>query len=55
MNKSSYWINLRPVYLSENISKGSKIGNHLYLLQEIKAKYFKKMNDKEEKYYYIHR
>ena len=48
MNKSTYWINLRPMYLSENSSKGSKIDNHLYLLQEIKAKYFIKLNDKEE-------
>ena len=28
MNKSTYWINLRPMYLSENSSKGSKIDNH---------------------------
>ena len=45
MNKSSYWINLRPMYLNENSSKGSKFDNHLYLLQEIKASYFIKLND----------
>ena len=50
MNKSTYWIKLRPMYLSETSSKGSKIYNHLYLLQEIKAKYFIKLNDKEEQY-----
>ena len=34
------WINLRPMYSSENNSKNAKINYHLYLLQEMKAKYF---------------
>ena len=41
------WINLRPMYIKDNISKGSKIDNRLYLLQEIKAKYFMKINGQE--------
>ena len=36
------WINLRPMYVKKNIIKGSKIDNRLYLLQEVKAKYFLK-------------
>ena len=44
MNKSTYWINIRPMYCSENISKGDKINPYLYILQEIKAKYFLKLN-----------
>ena len=48
MNKSTCWINLSPMYLSENRSKGSKIDIHLYLLPEMKAKYFINLNDKEE-------
>ena len=47
MNISTYWMNLRPMYSSENSSKGSKIDNHLYLLLEIKANYFTNLNDKE--------
>ena len=47
MNKCFNWINLRPMYCSENISKGSKIDNRLYLMQEIKAKYFMKLNGPE--------
>jgi len=38
--KSTIWITLRPMYINENSSKGSKINQHLYLLQQIKAKYF---------------
>ena len=33
------------MYIKDNISKGSKVDNRLYLLQEIKAKYFVKIND----------
>ena len=33
MKKCFNWINLRPMYCSENISKGDKIDYHLYLLQ----------------------
>ena len=41
------WINLRPMYIKDNIIKGDKIDIKLYLLQEIKSKYFMKLNDKE--------
>ena len=47
MNKSTNWINLRPMYCSENISKGDKIDHRLYLMQEIKAHQFIKLNDQE--------
>ena len=47
MIKSIYWINSRPMYCGEDISKGSKIDHHLYLLQQIKAKYFLKLNEEE--------
>ena len=43
------WINLRPMYCSENISKGDKIDYYLYLLQEVKAKYFSKLNNDQER------
>ena len=49
MNKTTYWINLRPIYSGENSSKGSKIDYHLYLLQEVKAKYFLKLYAEEGK------
>ena len=38
------WRNLRPMYAKENMSKGDKNDERLYLLQEIKAHYFKKLN-----------
>ena len=38
MNKSTSWINLRPMYCSENTLKGSKIDHRLYVLQENEAK-----------------
>ena len=41
------WIILRPMYLKKNINKGDEIDYHLYLLQEVKAKYFIKLNDQE--------
>ena len=47
MNKSTFWINLRPMYCSENFSKGDKIDHRLYLLQQIKAYQFIKINDQE--------
>ena len=47
MKKCFNWINLRPMYCSENISKGNKINNYLYLLQEVKAKYFLELNVQE--------
>ena len=45
--KYTNWINLRPMCMKDNISKGSKIDNRLYLMQEIKAKYFVKINGQE--------
>ena len=44
MKKCFCWVNLRPMYCSENISKGNKIDMRMYLLQEIKSKYFMKLN-----------
>ena len=38
------WVNLRPMYSNENISKNAKINYRLYLLQLIKANYFTKLN-----------
>ena len=45
MNNSTYWINIRPMYCSENISKGDKVDHRLYLMQEIKAYQFIKLNE----------
>ena len=42
------WIKLRPMYKNENIIKSDKIDHHLYLLQEVKAKYFLKLNNDQE-------
>ena len=42
------WVNLRPMYSSENNSKSAKIDHRLYLLQQIKAKYFLKLNNDQE-------
>ena len=39
------WINLRPMYVKDNIVKGDKIDYHLYLLQEVKAYQFIKLNE----------
>ena len=36
--KYTNWINIRPMYIKDNSSKGSKIDNRLYLMQEVKAK-----------------
>ena len=47
MKKSTNWINLRPMYCRENISKGNKIDHRLYLMQEIKAYPFIKLNGQE--------
>ena len=41
------WVNLRPMYVRENISKGNKTDIWLYVLQEIKARYFRKLNEQE--------
>ena len=47
MKKCFNWVNLRPMYCSENISKGDKINHYLDLLQEVKAKYFLELNGQE--------
>ena len=47
MNKSTLWIYLRPIYCSKNIIKGDKIDHRLYLLQQIKAYQFIKINAQE--------
>ena len=41
------WINLRPMKFNENISKSAKIDHRLYLMQEVKAKCFLKLNAQE--------
>ena len=45
VEKTTNWINLRPMYCSENSSKGDKVDHRLYLLQQIKANYFMKINE----------
>ena len=45
LNKYTNWINIRPMYIKDNSIKGDKIDNRLYLLQQIKAKYFLKINN----------
>ena len=47
MSKSTNWISLRPMYCSENISKGDKIDHRLYLMQEIKEYQFLRLNEQE--------
>ena len=48
LNKYTNWVNIRPMYIRDNIIKGDKIDNRLYLLQQIKAKYFLKLNNDQE-------
>ena len=48
--KYTNWINLRPMYINDNLSKGSKINHHLFLLQELKAKYFLKLDSDQERF-----
>ena len=45
MKKCFNWINLRPMYSNDNNLKNDKIDHRLYLLQQIKAKYFLKLNN----------
>ena len=47
MKKCFKWTNLRPMYSEENTSKNDKIDYYLYLCQEVKAKYFLKLNGQE--------
>ena len=44
VKKCFNWKNLRPMRPTENMSKGDKVDQRLYLLQEIKAHYFEKLN-----------
>ena len=43
MYKSTSWVNSRPMFCSENISRGIKNENNQNLPQQIKAKYFAKI------------
>ena len=45
LNRYNFWVNLRPKFVNEKISKGSRIDHRIYLLQHIKAKYFSKLNE----------
>ena len=44
MKKCFFWINLRPMYVKNNIIKGDKIDMRLCLLQEKKSNYLMKLN-----------
>ena len=46
--KYTNWLNIRPMYIKENIIKGDKINHYFYLLQEVKAKYFLKLNNDQQ-------
>ena len=46
--KYTNWLNIRPMYIKENIIKGDKINHYLYFLQEVKAKYFLKLNNNQQ-------
>ena len=48
MKKCFNWVNLRPMYVKDNIIKGDKIDYHLYLLQKVKTKYFLKLNKDQQ-------
>ena len=43
--KYTNWRNIRPMYIRDNIIKSDKIDTRLYLMQEVKTKYFVKLND----------
>ena len=47
MQKCFNWVNLRPMYPNKIISKSDKIDHRLYLMQEIKAYQFIKLNEEE--------
>ena len=48
MKKCFNWVNLRPMYVKDNIFKADKIDMRLYLIQEIKGNYFMKLIVPEE-------
>ena len=45
--KYTNWLNIRPMFIRDNIIKSDKIDNRLYLMQEVKAKYFMKLFGQE--------
>ena len=47
MKKCFNWINVRPLYVKDNITKGNKISMRLYLLQQIKGNYSMELNDQK--------
>ena len=47
MKKCFNWINLRPMYVKNNIIKCDKIDYHLYLCQQVKAKNFMNLRAQE--------
>ena len=55
MKKCFNWINLRPMYSTENNSKNVKVDLYLHLLQQIKANYFMKLNNQEGSNENLHR
>ena len=44
VKKCFNWVNLRPMYLKDNIVRSDKVDLRLYLLQEKKGNYFMKLN-----------
>ena len=46
IKKCFNWVNLRTMYVKDNIIKGDKSDMRLYLLQEIKGNYLMKLNGK---------
>ena len=49
MKKCFNWINHRPMYSKDNNSKNDKINHYLYLCQQVKAKYFLKLNNDQQR------
>ena len=45
MIKATNWSNVKPMYSGENIAKADKIDYRLYLFQQIKTKFFLKINE----------
>ena len=45
VKKCFIWVILRPMYVKDNIIKGDEVDERLYLLQEIKAYQFIKLNE----------
>ena len=46
MKKCFNWVNLRPMYSNKKVSKSDKIDHRLYLMQEMEAYQFIKLNEK---------